>query len=106
MMTAPVRNNSERTYRNDEPSAPVAPVDLEQTIEDIVRTGLIGEDEAETYRVIQTEEELKRKTAVAEEERLIKEAMLAHMNSYRDALKQTYSEIMTGGVSDVKKETR
>jgi hypothetical protein len=105
MMTAPVRNNSERTYRNDEPT-PSAPVDLEQTLEDIVRTGLIGEDEAETYRVIQTEEEVKRKTAAEEEERLIKEAMLAHMNNYRDALKQTYSEIMTGGVSDVKKETR
>lgn len=90
---------SAHTFQNDNPEAFI-PVEASDPVMDAIKTGLIGDDEAETYRVLQAEEAKSKEAKALEEKRLIEELMNKHMHNYKNALASTFDEIMEGKVNN------
>lgn len=94
-----ITTETQTSHRASEPMLQddVSSIDV---VQDSIKSGLIGDDDEESYHVLLTEDAKAKEVKSKEEQKQIDELMLKHMNNYSNAMKSAFSEIMEGRVNN------
>ena len=89
-----------QTQEAHQTSEPTFQDNVSSIDQDVIKPGLIGDDDEESRRVILTEDAKAEEAKLKEERKQIDELMMKHMNNYSNAMKSAFSEIMEGRVDN------